>query len=58
MTAELRDNPPIPSDEQLREWFDLAARNASSASAEVVDTISAGLRAVWRNGCDAGMVAP
>lgn len=51
MSSAFRDNPPVPSDEQLREWFDLA-------SGEGKDFWSVlGLRAVWRAGCDAGMQA-
>jgi len=46
----VRDNPPMPSDAQLYEMFTL---NGSGA----LGLIPA-LRAIWRNGCDTGMVAP
>ena len=46
----IRDNPAMPDDETLERLFSLAVRDSPST---VV-----GLRAVWRHGCDAGMVAP
>jgi hypothetical protein len=49
----VRDNPPMPSDQRLNELFTWAKN-----SSEVGSTIEVGLRAVWRAGCDAGMVAP
>jgi len=48
----IRPNPSMPSDEQLREWFDLSASHENGGS------MIAGLRAIWRAGCDTGMVAP
>lgn len=48
----LRPNPEMPSAEKLAELFDLAAARHGGGS------IQAGLQAVWRHGCDTGMVAP
>jgi hypothetical protein len=45
LDPEFRTNPEVPSDEQLLEWLNLQ------------DTTVDGLRAVWRAGCDTGMVA-
>jgi hypothetical protein len=40
----LMANPTMPTDEQLREWFDLAEETAA------VEDGTLGLRAIWRNG--------
>lgn len=40
----VRDNPPMPSDHEVQNGG--------------LDSRTTGLRAIWRHGCDAGMVAP
>ena len=45
----VRDNPPMPSDHELNE---IMVQNGG------LDSRTTGLRAIWRHGCDAGMVAP
>lgn len=46
----IRPNPPMPSDEELHQLRSDAERH--------LDDFTAGLRAIWRHGCDTGMVAP
>jgi hypothetical protein len=43
----VRENPPMPTDEKLLEMFDFQPGGRIAA-----------IRAIWRAGCDAGMVAP
>lgn len=48
-----RPNPEMPSDEALLEMFRLAHGDKPFNVGPPL-----GLRSIWRNGCDAGMVAP
>jgi hypothetical protein len=54
----LMANPTMPTDEHLLEWFELAAGPPEGPPAQWTEEFYKGLRAIWRNGCDAGMVAP
>jgi len=50
LALRVAENPPMPSDEVLHQLRSDAERYPS-------EDFTAGLRAVWRHGCDAGMAA-
>ena len=64
MSAVLRPNPPIPSDAELAllESDAIAAAWGGDvialANADPNEVDAVGRRAIWRHGCDAGMIAP
>jgi len=64
VSAVLRPNPPIPSDAELAllESDAIAAAWGGDvialANADPNEVDAVGRRAIWRHGCDAGMIAP
>ena len=63
MTKQFRKNPEMPPAEKLAELYDLAVIDnwggdvVALANSTVEDQQTVGFRAVWRHGCDTGMVA-